>query len=82
MAATAASHAAASASGARSTVTAPSSTAAAQRSDSSRKSAGSNIASAMPSEYASAPPSILFWLSGFSMISFSAGAGPISRGSR
>ena len=57
-------------------------TRAAQRSDSSRKSAGSNIASAMPSEYASAPPIILFWLRGFSMISFSAAAGPMSRGSR
>ena len=60
----------------------PPAPAAAQRSDSSRKSAGSNIASAMPSANASGPRSILFCDSGFSMITFSALAGPISRGSR
>ena len=41
-----------------------SSTSAAQRSDSSRKSAGSNITSAMPSSNALGPLSIRFWLSG------------------
>jgi hypothetical protein len=80
--ATARSQAAASPVSARSTVTSPASTRAAQRSDSSRKSAGSDISSAMPSANASGPRSVLFWLSGFSMITFSAAAGPISRGSR
>ena len=40
------------------------------------------MASAMPSEKASGPASMRFWLSGFSMMSFSALAGPIRRGSR
>ena len=71
-----------SSSGARETLTDPFRTRAAQRSDSARKSADSNMASAMPSEKASAPPIMRFWLSGFSMMSFSALAGPIRRGSR
>jgi len=67
---------------ARDTSAEPVSTRAAQRSDSARKSAGSNIASAIPSEKACAPRSMRFWLSGFSMMISSARAGPIRRGSR
>ena len=67
---------------ARDTLTEPVSTRAAQRSDSARKSAGSNIASAIPSEKACAPRSMRFWLSGFSTMTFSAFPGPIRRGSR
>ena len=63
-------------------MTPPVSTRAAQSSDSSRKSAGSNMASAMPSSKACGPRSILFWLSAFSMMTLSARDGPISRGSR
>ena len=66
---------------ARVTVTAPVSTRAAQRSDSSRKSAGSNIASAIPTRSACGPDSIRFWLRAFSMITFSSPAGPMRRGS-
>ena len=79
---TAADHSSSDASSARDTATDPDSTPAAQRSDSSRKSAGSNITSAMPSSNACGPRSIVFCDSGFSMISFSAADGPISRGSR
>ena len=67
---------------ARDTVSEPVSTRAAQRSDSARKSAGSNMTSAIPSEKACGPVSIRFWLSGFSMMTFSAREGPIRRGSR
>ena len=67
---------------ARDTGTDPFRTRAAQRSEEARKSAGSNRASAMPSEKASGPATMRFWLSGFSMMSLSALAGPISRGSR
>ncbi len=67
---------------ARDTSAAPVSTRAAQRSDSARKSAGSNIASAMPSEKACAPRSMRFWLSGFSTMTFSAFPGPIRCGRR
>ena len=40
------------------------------------------MASAMPSSKACEPRSIRFWLSAFSMMTFSAFDGPISRGSR
>ena len=66
----------------RGTLAAPVSTRAAQRMDSVRKSAGSNITSAIPSERTSGPRSMRFWLSGFSMMTFSALAGPIRCGSR
>ena len=45
---------------------------AAQASDCSRKSAGSNIASAMPSSKACGPLSMRFWLSGFSTMTVTA----------
>ena len=53
-------------------MTSPVSTRAAQRSDSSRKSAGSNRASARPSSKAWGPRSIRFWLSAFSMMTLRA----------
>ena len=40
------------------------------------------MASAIPSENASGPASMRFWLSGLEMMSSSALAGPIRRGSR
>ena len=55
---------------------------AAQRSDCTRKSAGSNITSAMPRSSACPARSILFCDKAFSMITLAAGPGPISRGSR
>ncbi len=66
----------------RCTVVAPLMTLAAQRIDSARKSAGSNIASPIPSWSAWGPLSIRFWERALSMMTVTAFAGPMSRGSR
>ena len=66
----------------RLTETEPESTPAAHVSDSSRKSAGANIASAMPSLKAAGPLSILLVFIGFSMITVRAFWTPTRLGSR
>ena len=82
-AATAPSHVAASAVwSVRSTTVRPATTSAAQAIDRSRKSAGSNIASAMPSATALGPDSIRFWLRALSTMTVSAAGTPTRRGSR
>ena len=55
-------------------------TCAAQATDCSTKSAGSKMASAMPSLNACGPVSVRLLLSGFSIITLTAFSGPISRG--
>ena len=66
----------------RSTLVSPLMTRPAQSSDSSRKSAGSNMTSAMPSSWAWGPLSMRFMFIGFSMMTLSAFAGPTRLGSR
>ncbi|CAB4910041.1 unannotated protein [freshwater metagenome] len=66
--------------GLRSTVTAPVRTPAAHSSERSRKSAGSNTASAMPSFAARGPDVIRFWDSAFSTITETAASMPIRSG--
>jgi hypothetical protein len=66
----------------RATVNCPVSTSAAQSSDCSRKSAPEKQASARPRSYAARPFSVLPLLSGFSMISCTARAGPTRFGTR
>jgi hypothetical protein len=67
---------------ARSTAISPRSTDDVQASDCSRKSAGSNSASAIPSPNALGPLIILFWLSALLTITSSARSGPTRFGSR
>ena len=66
----------------RSTFVSPVRTRPAQSSDCSRKSAGSNIASAMPSSKAWGPLSMRFMFIGFSMMTLRAFAGPTRLGRR
>ena len=62
-------------------MTSPRTTEVAQASDCSRKSAGSNIASAMPSLKACGPLSMRFWFIAFSTMTVTALSGPIRLGS-
>ena len=66
----------------RSTVVRPARTSAAQATECSRKSAGSNMTSAIPSPKALGPLSIRFWLRALSTMTVSAAGTPTSRGSR